>query len=296
MNLKEILNALEISGEIRGDDRFETLGLANAVCHRKMLTFIENEKYIPTLSKDAALLLTTPRLAALLSAYNICCCGEPRKTFFAIHNYLAGSSEYRRGKQPTQIGANCEISPLAYIAPQNVQIGDNTVIEEFVSIKENVTIGDNCIIRAGTIVGGEGFEQKRSGDVVMGVIHLGGVVIGNHVELQQNNTVDKAVYPWDDTQIGDYCKTDNMVHIAHAVKMKKRILIAAQTCVAGRVNIDDDAWIGPGVTIINGVSIGERARVNIGSTATRDVPAGQAVTGNFAIDHQRFIENLKQMR
>ena len=78
--------------------------------------------------------------------------------------------------------------------------------------------------------------------------------------------------------------------------MGKRILIAACTCVAGRVQMDDDVWIGPGVTLINGMHIGKGARVNIGSVATRDVEPGKAVTGNFAIDHDRFISNLKSIR
>ena len=134
-----------------------------------------------------------------------------------------------------------------------MRIGNNVVIEEFVSIKENTIIGDNCVIRAGSIIGGEGFEHKRNGEDVLSVKHLGGVIIEDNVEFQQGNFVDKAIYPWDDTIIGENSKTDNNVHIAHADKIGKRVFIAASTCIAGRVEIGNDVWIGPGVTVTNGI-------------------------------------------
>ena len=114
--------------------------------------------------------------------------------------------------------------------------------------------------------------------------------------MQQGNFVDKAIYPWDNTIIGDYSKTDNNVHIAHADKIGKRVFIAACTCIAGRVETGDDVWIGPGVTVINGISIGDKAKISIGSVVTKSVKNGEQVTGNFAIPHAKFIENLKKNR
>ncbi len=200
---------------------------------RRALTFIDTGKFAASLSESIAVVLTTEECRTLVGERAVCVCAAPRLLFFRLHNYLASSLDYNRKSFYTEIGKNCDISPLAYIAPNNVRIGKETVIEEFVSIKENVTIGDHCIIRAGSVIGGEGFEQKRDGNSILSVRHLGGVEIGNHVEIQQNNTVDKAIYPWDNTEIGDYCRTDNLVHIAHEVKMKRGVMIAACTCVAG---------------------------------------------------------------
>lgn len=264
-------------------------------CGKRVCSFIESEKYIKGISEDIELLIipNDELLIKRLSNYNRCIVERPRDTFFILHNYLATKDYYKREKFENIIDDTTTIHRLACIADNNVVIGKNCIIEEFVSIKENTVIGDNCIIRAGTIVGGEGFEQKKIGNSVISVKHTGGVIIGNDVELQQNNTIDKAIYPWDDTILGDNLRTDNIVHIAHGVKIKKRVFIAAHTCVAGRVNIGDDVWIGPGVTLINGMSIGNNSRVNIGSVATRDVESNSAVTGNFAIEHSKFIRNLK---
>lgn len=296
MDIREILNEIGIDYKSSGNTRFDTLGLLGANVDMNICSFIVDARYKDNISDNVSVLLVPEDLANDIDVDGICIVDNPRLAFFSIHNFLCTKPDYVRREEKTVIGDNAQISDLAYIAEKNVVIGNNVTIEEFVSIKENVVIGDNCIIRAGSIIGGEGFEQKRTSDAVMAVKHAGGVVIGDNVELQQNNCVDKAIYPWDNTEIGDYCRTDNKVHIAHGVKMRKRVLIAACTCVAGRVTLEDDVWIGPGVTLINGMHVGKGARVNIGSVATKDVPEGNSVTGNFAIDHHKFIDYIKSIR
>ena len=299
MNISDILCDLDIKHVCDGNAEFESLGLLKSDTDKKICSFVVNEKYIKEMGSNISVLLTTDEVAKKIEKgtndIGVCVVDNPRYVFFKLHNYLCGREEYVQKKYDTAIGENCKISEFAYIAPQNVRIGNNVTIEEFVSIKENVSIGDNCIIRAGSVIGGEGFEQKRHGKEVLSVHHAGSVIIGDNVELQQGNFVDKAIYPWDYTLIDDYTRTDNNVYIAHADKIHKRVLIAACTCIAGRVEIEDDVWIGPGVTLINGMHIGKEARVNIGAVATRDVPEGEAVTGNFAIPHDKFIENIKKL-
>lgn len=298
MLLSEILEQIPFNEGYRiiNEKPFQYLALTASDISKPNCVFLDSEKYIENISDSVSMILTVERLVAELSNkhYGLCVVEKPRELFFELHNFLSDKNEYSRAEYMTTIGNDCCISPLSFISDVNVKIGNNVTIEEFVSIKKNVVIGDNAIIRAGTVIGGEGFEFKRIGSGMLPVKHLGGVIIGENVELQQNNCVDKAIYPWDDTIIGDNCKTDNMVHIAHAVKMKKNVLIAAHTCVAGRVTMEEDVWIGPGVTLINGMHIGKGARVNIGSVATKSVADHGSVTGNFAIEHQRFMRNLKK--
>ena len=170
------------------------------------------------------------------------------------------------------------------------------MIEEFVSIKENTIIGDDCVIRTGTKIGGPGFEIKNDGIKTITVEHIGGVIIGNNVEIQQNSNVDKAIYPWDDTVISDHVRINSMVQIAHGDKIGKFTEIVAGASIQGRVQIGENVWIGPNSVIRNGISIGNNARVNMGAVVTLSVSEGAAVSGNFARDHGTLIEEMKQYK
>lgn len=282
MKLNKIMEEMGESGECIGDVNFETMGLASSKPEKKKLTFIDDIKYIKDISLGIDVILTTSEIAPSINGNSICICNNPRMLFFKIHNFLSRNSEYIRKEFDTQIKENCTINSLAYISPKNVQIGCNVIIEEFVSIKPDTIVGDNSVIRAGSIIGGIGFEFKRTDENILPVEHTGAVKIGHDVEIQQNCCIDKAIYPWDETVIGNYCKLDNLVHIAHAVKLEERVFIASKSFIAGRTKIGADAWIGPGVGIINALTVGKKARVNVGSIVMKDVEAEQNVAGNPA--------------
>lgn len=297
MNISIELQKLGVLHECvgNGDFNFDTLGLIQSNTEKSICTFIDSEKFIEDIPDHVSVILTKEELKEALQNYNCCIVESPRITFFQLHNSLCSNQMYIRETTKTEIGNNCKISNLACIADKNVKIGNNVTIEEFVSIKENVTIGDNCIVRAGTIIGGEGFEHKRIGAEVLSVKHVGGVVLGDNVELQQINCVDKAIYPWDNTEIGNDCKTDNMVHIAHGVKIGRAVMIAANAVFGGRIEMGDEVWIGLAATIKNGVHIGSKARVNMGAVVTKSVGAGDSVSGNFAVPHSQFIKHIKNI-
>lgn len=280
------------------DGDFNSLGILDSKTSDSILTFIDHEKYLKILSnkKNVTCILLTKEVYEHISdpnEYGIVLVDDPRNAFFKLHNLLLSNSKYTRKNFKTIIGDNCSISPLAYISKDNVKIGNNVIIEEFVSIKENTFIDDNTIIRAGTVIGGCGFEFKRDGNTQYRVEHLGGIKIGHDVEIQYNCAIDKAVFPWDNTVIGNYTKIDNLIHVGHAVKIGNNVMMPALSVIGGRVEIKDNAWIGIGSVIRNGLTIGENARTNMGAVVTKDVNDNEAVTGNFAIEHTKFIKRLK---
>ena len=228
--------------------------------------------------------------------YGVIATEYPRAVFFSLHNYLTKIDGYRREAHPTIIGENCNISKMAYIADMNVTIGNNVTIEEFVSIKENTVIGDNSVIRAGTVIGGTGFEFKKNGEGTESFLveHVGGVKIGKNVEIQHNVCLDKAIYPWDNTIVDDYSSIDNLVYIAHGVKIGKLSLVASGATIGGRCNIGDNVWIGLGAVIRNGIDLGPGSRANMGAVVTKSVGEGEAVSGNFAINHDKLVRELKR--
>lgn len=281
------------------DSEFIVLGLLESRPNKKMLTFIDDESYLDTLLKNSDIsgVFIKPELESVIlekTSIGIVVTDNPRLEYFNFHNELSKNGSYMRSNFKTMIGDNSKISSHAFIESNNVVIGKNVIVEEFVSIKENTVIGDNCVIRSGSVIGGTGFEFKRTEDSVIPIVHSGGVVIGNCVEIQHNSCIDKAVYPWDNTLVGDYSKIDNLVHIGHAVKIKNKVMVTAMSVIGGRTIIEDNAWIGIGSVIRNGLKIGKSARVNMGSVVTKNVDDFQSVSGNFAIDHKKFIKKMKE--
>ncbi len=295
MNINKYLDDLKIEYTCIGNTSFDTLGLAGANTEKSFCTFLADVKYLKNLRDNASIILVTEEVAKNLDSDGLCIVDNPRRTFFELHNRLTGEKEYCRPVFDNQISPSAKIDKLAKIADKNVVIGENTVIEEFVSIKENTVIGDNCIIRSGSIIGGEGFEFKRNSEGnLFGVKHVGGVFIDDDVEIQQKVCIDKAIYPWDDTRIGRHSKIDNLVHIAHAVKVGENTMIVANSSIGGRTIIGDNCWIGVNATLRNGLVVENNARVNMGAVATKNIEENHSVTGNFAIEHEQFIQNLKR--
>lgn len=299
MLLSQILQrmAYDMPYSIRNEQAFDRLALCASEAGAPSCIFIDREAFLPAIKPSVAMVLTNASLAERILArgVGVCICDQPRLLFFRLHNSLCQSQDYVRAPFPSEFGEGCSVSPMSSVAPNNVRIGARTVIEEFVVIRENTVVGDDCVIRAGTIIGGEGFEFKRDQDTVLPVTHAGGVVLGDRVEIQQQSCIDRAIYPWDDTMIGDESKIDNRVYIAHAVKIGRCTLIAGGTSIGGRTRIGDRCWVGLGASIVNGTTIGSDARVNMGAVVTRPVPDGGSVSGNFAIDHRAFIARMKRI-
>lgn len=303
MLLSQELPHIGVECKCFNEKEFDSLGLAGYNDGENVCTFLAAAKYAAGLSDGISMILTSQivydeltETGSLSGGYGICIVDNPRLTYFLLHNALCDSKEYARPRFESKIAESAQISPLAYIAPYNVVIGENTVVEEFVSIKENTTIGDECVIRTGTKIGGPGFEIKNDGTKTITVTHIGGVKIGNNVEIQQNSNVDKAIYPWDDTIIEDHVRINTLVQIAHGDKIGRYTEIVAHASIQGRVRIGENVWIGPACVIRNGISIGDNARVNMGAVVTLSVPAGAAVSGNFAREHEKLIEEMRSYK
>ncbi len=277
---------------------FEVLALCDMAIPKKTCTFLEDEKYIPFLKDNISMVITTGQIAAKLELKQegIIVTEHPRILFFQIHNFLADDEKYKRKENKNFISNKANISEMAWIAGHDVRIEENVLIEPFVTIYPHVHIGKNTVIRSGARIGGEGFEFKRFAEKIIPVKHLGGVEIGSDVEIQNNSCIDKAVYPWDNTVIGDDTKVDNLVYIAHGVKVEPNVLIAGSSGIGGRTVIGRDTWIGLGSEVRNGLNIGKSARINMGAVVTKPVMDGQSVSGNFAVEHHEFLKFMKIQR
>lgn len=133
----------------------------------------------------------------------------------------------------------------------------------------------------GCVIGGMGFgyEYTEDGHIIP-MPHLGNVVIEDGVALHNNVCIDRAVVG--STVIGAGSKIDNLVHVAHGVKIGKNCLIVSGVVFGGSVEVGDYCFIGMNASIRQKVRIGKNCVIGAGAVVTKDVPDGQIWIGNPA--------------
>lgn len=142
-------------------------------------------------------------------------------------------------------------------------------------------IHHTAIIMEGSVIGGDGFGYVRQEDqTFLKMPHTGNVVIEANVEIGSNTCIDRAVIG--STVIGEGTKIDNLVHIAHGVKIGKNCLIIAGSVIGGSTEIGDNVYVGIGAMIKNKLKIGKNAVIGMGAVVIRDVGEGETVVGNPA--------------
>ena len=158
-----------------------------------------------------------------------------------------------------------------------IEIGvssDSIIFEDYVEIGANVTI------RAGSVIGGEGFGYTWLDGKLVNWPHIGNVIIKDNVEINHNCCIDRGTLS--DTIIGKGVKMSNLVHIAHNVIIGENVIIAAKVSVSGSTRIGKECFIGAGAIIRDEVTIGKGAFIGMGSVLTKNVEEGEIVYGNPA--------------
>jgi len=155
----------------------------------------------------------------------------------------------------------------------------------------NVRYGKNVIIWPGCVIGadGFGFERNEKGELEK-FPHIGGVVIGDNVEIQANCCIDRGTL--DDTIIGEGTKIDSLVHISHNCKIRKHCFFASGTETGGGSIFGDYCHVATGVCTLPGIKIGNNVLIGVGAVVTKDVPDNTTVVGNPAME----ISEFKKMR
>lgn len=186
--------------------------------------------------------------------------------------------------QGTVIGTGTVIYPNAYVGEQ-VTIGTDCRIFPNVTVYRNCCIGSRVTLHAGGVIGGDGFGFKSCGESgLLKYPHIGSVEIGDDVEIGANSTIDRA--KTGKTIIGSGTKIDNLVHIAHNVKIGKNCVIVAQTGVAGSAHIGDGVTLAAQSGVKDHVDIGASAVIAARSGVIGNVQAGNVVSGFPARDHR----------
>jgi UDP-3-O-[3-hydroxymyristoyl] glucosamine N-acyltransferase len=276
------------------DVRCASLGLVDS-SRPDTLTFLDDLRFLRQLqvnSNISAVITTTEHQDLVARAdVTVLTSSDPRYDFYSIYNHLCKLTYV---KAPARIHTTAVVHPQAYVSDYNVSIGAGCVVEPMACVMPDVEIGERCIVRAGAVVGSEGYEKKWTKQGVLSVHHTGKVIVQDDVEIGANVCITKGMYLFGDTLIGSRTKINALAFIGHCVSIGRDCLVHLAASISGGSVVEDRVWIGPKATVSNRLRIGAGARISLGSVVTTDVPPGGHVTGNFAVDHEIFISNLKR--
>ncbi len=193
------------------------------------------------------------------------------------------------------LGKNIIVSTNVVIGDK-VEIGDNCQIGSNTVIESNTILGDNVEIGSNSVIGGVGFgyAQDELTKQYVRFPHYGRVIIHNNVSIGNNTCIDRGSLS--DTIMHDGVKIDNLVHIAHNVKIGKNTLIIANAMIAGSVIIGENCWIAPSSCIRNGITIGDNVTVGLASTVTKNIGSSQTVMGSPAVSIEDFLKLREQQK
>ena len=199
-----------------------------------------------------------------------------------------------------KIGDGCKIGPNSVIGGDTV-LGINCELYANVSIYKNTDIGSNVIVHSGTTIGSDGFGFVTINGNHEKIPQTGNVVIEKNVEIGSNCSIDRGTIG--STIIGEMTKIDNLVHIAHNVKIGKGCLITAGFAVAGSTEIGDFCTFAGQVGVAPHLKIGNNSIVASKAGVTKSLK-GEGVYAGFPArdikDHNRRqalineIEKLKR--
>lgn len=262
--------------------------------------------------------VTTAELADLIQdGVAVLIAANPKLAFLKLNQRL-----YSEFTPKFDISASARIAPSAKIG-QHTYIGENVVIEANVEIGENCIIehnvvisqgckvgnscrigvgahvayclmGNECYIYSGVRIGEDGFGFTVINGKHQRVPQVGRVIIGNDVEIGSNSCVDRGAL--DDTVIGDGCRIDNLVQIAHNDKLGRGCIIVAQSGIAGSSTFGDYVVCGGQTGVADHVNVGSGAQIGAQSGLMRDVEPGTVVMGYPAVPFKDFMKQVATLQ
>lgn len=183
-------------------------------------------------------------------------------------------------EQGAYVGDNTRIYPNCYIG-ESCRVGAGSVLYPNVVLYQDVTVGERCIIHSGAVIGADGFGFTWDGTRQFKVPQVGGVEIGDEVEVGANTTIDRATAGA--TKIGSGTKLDNLVQVAHNVHFGRDGVMAGQSGIAGSARVGDRATIGGVVAISDHVTITDDVTLGGGTGVASDILEKGAYFGRPAL-------------
>ena len=211
------------------------------------------------------------------------------------------------------VGDNTKILANVFVG-ENSKIGSDCLLHAGVNLGSNTILGDRVIINHGASIGADGFsfvtetpdnienarkdggeiKETNENQVIFKIPSLGGVKIGNDVEIGANACIDKGTIEY--TQIGDMTKIDNLVQIGHNCKIGKACMIVSQVGIAGSCKIGDRVVIAGQAGLADHLTIGSDSIIMAQAGVSKSFPEKSLIVGTPAVPRKEFIRQLQTMK
>ncbi|HXA79187.1 MAG TPA: UDP-3-O-(3-hydroxymyristoyl)glucosamine N-acyltransferase [Candidatus Acidoferrales bacterium] len=303
-----------LGATLEGDPRAQISGVASPERARAGdLIYLDSPRHQPRAAGSAATCVLAPR-ATRLAGKTILEVNEPKFAFAKAAHWLLPESAPAAAIHPTAIVApnakiGARVSIGAYVViEEEAEIGGQTVIEAFCFLGRRARLGENCRlhprvtlyagshlghrveVHSGVVIGADGFGYVFGEGRHWKFPQIGAVEIGDDVEIGANATIDRGSL--ESTEIGNGVKIDNLVQVAHNVRVGEHSILAAQTGVSGssiigtRVIVGGQVGIADHCKIEDGAIVGAQAGIPTGKT----IRGGQTVWGTPARPLEKFKE------
>ncbi len=259
--------AAHINAEVKGDANHPITGLASLkTATQQQVSFLSNPKYTNYLEdSQAGAVLLKPNQADKFAG-NSLLVANPYLGFAKLSHLFDDERPTAGEVHPSAIiAADAQVHPSAYIGPgvvieagckiaegvvieansvisKQCVIGKNTHIYPRVTLYRRVEVGQDCIIHSGAVLGADGFGFAPTGGDWIKIAQLGSVIIEDKVEIGANSTIDRGALG--NTLICRDVKIDNLVHIAHNVKIGEHTALAAFVGISGSTEIGANCLLG----------------------------------------------------
>lgn len=315
--LAELLDA-----ELDGDADCEITGLASLrEAGPGSLSFLNNPVYVPLLADTgASAVILEARFAGACPA-NRLVCDQPYVAFARATQLFAPSHQPPQGIHPSaavdasaHVAADACVGPLTVIEA-GVHIGAGSVIESGCVVGRGSVLGKNCRLHAnvtlyhevflgdaveihsGAVIGADGFGFAFDGTQSIKIAQLGGVRIGDRVEIGAGTTIDRGAL--EDTRIEDGVKIDNQVQIGHNCKVGRHTVICGCTAIAGSAVIGEYCILGGASGMVGHITVASGVKVSAMSLVSQPITEpGTYSSGTGTMkteDWKKAIVRFKQL-
>ena len=291
--------------DFRGDAATQLCGIASlATAGSEQLSFLSNSKFKSSLQTTlAGAVILHPDIAAGFTA-NCLLSDNPYLMYARVSALFDPFEKPRSGVHPSAvvvaenihdsvaIGANCVIEAGAEVGEGSViaagvvlgrgsRIGKHCYIHANVTIYHGVNIGDECIVHSGVVIGGDGFGFAPGPAGWEKIHQLGGVQIGNRVEIGANSCIDRGAI--ENTMIGNNVILDDQTMIAHNVIVGDGTAMAGCCQVAGSAVIGKNCTLAGNVGVVGHITITDNVHITARCLVSKSISKSGSYSGSFAM-------------